>query len=197
MSTTRTRLRRLVPAIAPIPLLAGLVVGANMAVASTVNADTVAAAYKFQGMSIPMPPGYHPTQSIRQVNPAYQHLVSWISSVGASIAMTDVTGHGLNDGMCIVDPRTNDVIVTYAPNAPAQDRFTPFVLNPSPLPYNNTMAPMGCVPGDYNGDGQMSFLVYYWGRTPIIYLAKSTATTPSASAYKPVELLPEDVDGQY
>ncbi|HXL94577.1 MAG TPA: ASPIC/UnbV domain-containing protein [Streptosporangiaceae bacterium] len=185
------------PAFVVILMLLGLLIGANMAVASNVNANAVASQYKFQAMSLPMPPGYHPTQTIRQVNPAYQHLVSWISSVGASIAMTDVTGHGRDDGICTVDPRTNDVIVTYAPNAPAQDQFTPFVLNPSPLPYDNTMAPMGCVPGDYNGDGRMSFLVYYWGRTPIIFLAKSTATTPSPSAYKPVELMPEDVNGTY
>ena len=83
-----------------------------------------------------MPPGYHPTQTDPPVNPAYQHLVSWISSVGASIAMTDVTGHGRDDGMCIVDPRTDDVIVTYTPTAPAADRFTPFVLNAAPLPMN-------------------------------------------------------------
>jgi hypothetical protein len=197
MSTMRTRLRHLVPAFVVILMLVGLLIGANMAVASNANANAVASQYKFQAMSIAMPPGYHPTQSIRQVNPAYEHLVSWISSVGASIAMTDVTGHGLNDGICMVDPRTNDVIVTYAPNAPAQDQFTPFVLNPSPLPYNSTMAPMGCVPGDYNGDGRTSFIVYYWGRTPVIFLAKSTATTPSPSAYKPVELMPEDVNGQY
>ncbi|HXO12093.1 MAG TPA: VCBS repeat-containing protein, partial [Mycobacterium sp.] len=159
------------PAFVAIPLLAGLLVGANMAVASPVNANQVASDYKFQGMPIAMPPGYHPTQTIRPVNGAYQHLVSWISSVGASIAMTDVTGHGLADGMCIVDTRTNDVIITYAPTAPAADRFTPFVLNPAPLPYDSTMAPMGCVPGDYNGDGRMDFLVYYWGRTPIVFLA--------------------------
>jgi enediyne biosynthesis protein E4 len=197
MSTRRTRLRRLVPAGAAIALLIGLFINANLAVAVSANAAKVAAAYKFTEMPIAMPPGYHPTQSVRKVNPAYSHLVSWISSVGASIAMTDVTGHGLDDGMCMVDPRTNDVVITYAPTAPKADRFTPFVLNAGPLPMNSTMAPMGCVPGDYNGDGRMDFIVYYWGRSPIIYLARSTAKAPSASAYRAVELMPEDVDGDY
>jgi enediyne biosynthesis protein E4 len=151
----------------------------------------VAAPYKFAQMQIALPPGYHPAQTIRPVNPAYYHLRSWISSVGAGIALADVTGHGLDDGMCIVDTRTDDAIVTYTPTAPPQDKFTPFVLNPAPLPYTRAMAPMGCTPGDFNGDGRTDFLVYYWGRSPIIFLARSTATTPSPSAYKPVELLPE------
>lgn len=169
-----------------------------MAVASPENASKVAASYKFQELPIAMPTGYHQTQTLRKVNPAYQHLVSWISSVGASIAMTDITGHGLSDGMCIVDPRTDDVIITYTPTAAQADRFTPFTLDAAPLVMNSTMAPMGCVPGDYNGDGRTDFLVYYWGRTPIIYLARSTASTPSPSAYKPVELLPQDSGaGQY
>src|ERR1700721_380704 len=134
MTTTRTRLRHLVPAFVAIPLLAGLLVGANMAVASPVNANSVASDYKFQGMPVAMPPGYDPTGTIRPVTGAYQHLVSWISSVGASIAMTDVTGHAQADGMCIVDTRTNDVIITYAPMAPGADRFRRFALTPPPRP---------------------------------------------------------------
>jgi enediyne biosynthesis protein E4 len=195
MTFPRTRARRLVPGVAAIALIVGLFFAARLPAASAALVDKTASQYKFTEMPIAMPPGYRPTQTTRQVNPAYQHLQAWISSVGAGIALADVTGHGRADGMCIVDPRTDDVIVTYAPTAPAADRFTPFVLNAAPLPMNSTMAPMGCAPGDYNGDGRTDFLVYYWGRTPIIFLARSNATQPSPSAYRPVEMMPEESYG--
>jgi hypothetical protein len=136
--------------------------------------------------------------TIRQVNPAYQKIQAWISSVGASIAINDLTGHGLADSMCIVDTRTNEVVVTYTPTAPAADRFTPFTLNAAPLPYDNTMAPTGCTPGDFTGDGQMDLLVSYWGRTPILFVAKPGTTTLSASSYIPEEVVPtQSLDGKY
>ena len=34
---------------------------------------------------------------------------------------------------------------------------------------------MGVVPGDFNEDGLMDILVYYWGRSPVIFLRKKTA----------------------
>src|SRR5713226_3181485 len=190
MSVSRTRMRRLVPGLSAIALIVAMIFVVDLPVATAAGAGQVAAQYKFAQLPIAMPPGYHLTQTIRQVNPAYRHIRSWISSVGASVALTDATGHGRDDAMCIVDTRTNDVIVTYAPTAPAADRFTPFVLNPAPLPMDSAMAPMGCAPGDFNGDGRMDFLVYYWGRTPVLFLARSTATSPSPAAYQPTELIP-------
>jgi len=201
-----SRYRVFVPGVAAIALGLTLWNAARLPSVSAAGQPTVSAAeikqvaspYEFVKMPISMPPGYHPVQTIRQVNPAYYHLRSWISSVGAGIAITDVTGHGRDDGMCIVDPRTNDVVVTYTPTAPPQDRFTPFALNAAPLPMNSAMAPMGCAAGDFTGDGRTGFLVYYWGRTPILFLPRSTAAIPSASAYQPAELVPEaSRNGQY
>ena len=32
------------------------------------------------------------------------------------------------------------------------------------------MAPMGCLPLDANEDGLMDIVVYYWGRSPVVFL---------------------------
>jgi len=199
MSIFRSRLRRLIPALVAAVVLSSLYLVAESRVAAP-SAAAAGSDYKFTELPIPLPAHYNdqPMASIRKVNRAYQKIAAWISSVGASIAMNDLTGHGRSDGMCIVDTRTNDVIVTYAPTAPATDRFTPFVLDAAPLPVDDTMAPTNCVPGDYNGDGRLDLLVTYWGRTPILFLAKANASTVSQAAYRPQELLPyQSLDGRY
>jgi len=69
------------------------------------------------------------------------------------------------------------VIVAPVPGTDA--RYKPFSLSPSPLPYNaHTMAPMGCLLGDLNEDGQLDILVYYWGRTPIAFLRQGEHYVP-------------------
>jgi hypothetical protein len=199
MAFFRKHARKMAPGITAVIVLAAIFFVAQGQV-SVAGAAETAGQYKFQEEPIALPPGYdnQHMNTIRQVNPAYQHIAAWISSVGASIAMNDLVGHGRSDGMCIVDTRTNEVIVTYTPTAPAQDHFTPFVLDAAPLPMDDTMAPTGCTPGDFNGDGRMDLLVTYWGRTPVLFLAKSNATTLSAKAYQPVELVPnQSIDGKY
>nr|WP_042180130.1 CRTAC1 family protein [Kibdelosporangium sp. MJ126-NF4]CEL14218.1 UnbV [Kibdelosporangium sp. MJ126-NF4]CTQ88586.1 UnbV [Kibdelosporangium sp. MJ126-NF4] len=191
--------RKSVPVLAVIITLLALYLSGQSAVAVS-GADETAKPYKFRELPIPLPAGYNdqPMKSLRQVNPAYNHIVAWISAIGASVAINDLTGHGRANSMCLVDPRTDDVIVTYTPTAPERDRFTPFVLDPAPLPINDTMAATQCTPGDYNVDGRMDILVSYWGRTPILFLAKSDATTVSNSAYQRQELVAsESVDGRY
>jgi hypothetical protein len=52
------------------------------------------------------------------------------------------------------------------------------------------MAPMGCLPGDFNEDGLADILVYYWGRTPIAFLRTGTGAL-QAHAYVPREVVPD------
>lgn len=162
--------------------------------------EEVATQYKFTEMPIAFPPGYESQKmnTVRTVNPSYEKIRSWVSSVGAGIAINDLTGHGRADGMCIVDTRTDQIVVTYTPTARAGDRFTPFVLNAAPLPMDAAMAPTGCTPGDFNADGRMDLLATYWGRTPVLFLANSDATGPAADSYTPREVVPtQSLDGKY
>jgi len=195
----RERFRRITPGVVTVLVAASLFFAVRSSVA-VAGGDEAAAKYKFQEMPIALPPGYNsqPMDTVRKVNPAYEKIRSWISSVGAGIAINDLVGNGKADGMCIVDTRTDQVVVTYTPNAVKEDRFTPFVLDGSPLPMDDAMAPTGCAPGDFNGDGRMDLMVSYWGRTPIAFMAKESATTLSPDAYVAREVVPsKSIDGAY
>jgi hypothetical protein len=164
--------------------------------ASAADRAALATNFHFTELPIDMPPGL-PEKNIRAVNPAYANIQAWISAVGAAVAVNDLDGTGIADDLCIVDTRSDSVIVTPAPNASV--KFKPFVLDPAPLPISRTTAPMGCVPGDFNLDGRMDLLVYYWGRTPVLFMGRPDATSLSLSAYLPTELVPQqsDQDGTY
>lgn len=121
-----------------------------------------------------------PGKSVRQVNPSVEHLRSWISAMGAGIALNDIDGDGLANDICYVDTQADQVVVIPAPGTGS--RYKPIVLAPGMLPFDAaTMVPSGCLPGDFNEDGRIDLLVHYWGRTPIIFLR-------TGSEYRPVEL---------
>lgn len=124
-------------------------------------------------------------RSIRQVHPSLDRLAAWISSVGAAVALADLDADGLANDVCHVDVRYDRVVVSPVPGT--GHRYDPFLLEPDPLPWDGeTMAPMGCVPGDLNEDGRNDLLVYYWGRSPVAFLG--LGGTPSADAYRPREV---------
>ncbi|MCO5998078.1 CRTAC1 family protein [Actinoallomurus rhizosphaericola] len=184
-------IRKLAPPAVVLALIGALLPLAQPRGASARQQTTAASRYHFTPLPIAEPPGL-PNATIRDVNPAYRRIQAWISSVGAAVAINDFTGSGRPDDMCLVDTRSDSVIVTPVPGTEAVGTFAPFVLSPSPaLPYDtSTMAPMGCVPGDFNQDGLTDLLVYYWGRTPVLYLLKREAKQLSASAYRPTEVVP-------
>ena len=56
-----------------------------------------------------------PIRHVREVNPSYQKIDAWVSSVGAAAAIGDLDDNGLSDDICYVDTRTDQVIITPAP----------------------------------------------------------------------------------
>ncbi|MFL5591433.1 MAG: FG-GAP repeat domain-containing protein [Ktedonobacteraceae bacterium] len=157
---------------------------------SSAQRTQLAGQFHFTHLTLPTLPG-QPLASVRAVHPSLQRLSAWISAWGASVALSDLDGDGLPNDVCSVNTRTNQVIVAPVPGTPA--RNPPFALDPAPLPYDPaTMAPTGCVTGDFNEDGRMDLLVYYWGRTPILFLHRQGAVPSrlSRESYVARELVP-------
>ena len=151
----------------------------------------MASHFSFSRFTLPAAPGEKHSERI--VHPRLQRFSAWISAVGAAVALADIDGDGLSNDMCWVDTRTN--LAQVAPAPATGDRYAAFILEPAPLGYDPaTMAPMGCLPGDFNADGLTDLLVYYWGRPPIIFLQREApATEPrslSRSLFRPVDLVP-------
>jgi hypothetical protein len=148
---------------------------------------TLAAPFKFKPIVLQPVENGKAFRIDRDVNPSLARISGWISSVGAAIALADIEGTGKPADICLVDPRNDSVSVMPAPGTGA--RFEPFAL---PLPTegydSKTIAPMGCLPGDFNEDGNTDLLVYYWGRTPIIFMREGKLGL-SAAAFHPVQIL--------
>jgi hypothetical protein len=198
MTAVLGTLRRQLTGVIAFVVVVGFYFAVTLPQSSADTKNEMASRYAFAGHSLALPAS-DKQQSIRQVNQAYKHIDAWISSVGAAVAMNDLDGDGLPNDLCLVDPRTDQVIITATPDKAAH-RYAPFELRPDPLPVNDVMAPMGCVPADLNEDGRLDLLVYMWGRTPVLYLQKAEHGTLSESAFEPVEAVPGEhagPDGEY
>lgn len=130
------------------------------------------------------------------LHPSLERICAWVSSTGASVSLADLDGDGLPNDMCFADPRIAKLIVMPVPGT--GDRYAAFSPDPGTLPVDPIKAvPTGALVGDFNEDGRQDFISYYWGRTPIVYLRKASATagTMDASAFHPSELVATHEDG--
>jgi enediyne biosynthesis protein E4 len=161
---------------------------ARVPVASESELAKLAEGFRFHASPLPTMSG-ETMRTIRDVNPSLRRVAGWISSVGAAVALNDLDGDGLPNDACYVDTRIDKVIVAPVPGTPA--RYQPFTIEPVTLPYDTaTMAPMGCLPGDFNEDGLQDVLAYYWGRTPIAFIKRDRASRLDGNSYTRSEVVP-------
>ncbi|HKI03255.1 MAG TPA: VCBS repeat-containing protein, partial [Thermoanaerobaculia bacterium] len=181
--------RRNAVRLTAVALIGGLYGFARLPTLPEAERQALAGRFAFTRLELAAPPG-DLARSIREVHPSFQDIAGWISTVGAGVALNDVDGDGLPNDLCAVDPRVDKVMVEPVPGTGA--RYAAFVLDPAPLRYDaRTSAPMGCLPGDWNEDGRMDLLVYYWGRTPVAFLRRAAEGgdgVMAAAAFRPVEV---------
>jgi enediyne biosynthesis protein E4 len=127
-------------------------------------------------------------QERRDVQPGLERIESWISSVGASVGAFDLRGLGRSGDGCLTDPRDDQLRIFPVPHSGGES-FEPFELVPRGLRYDDTMAPIGCVPTDIDQDGRQDVIAYYWGRSPVIFRNVGGSGAPNASWFEAHELV--------
>jgi len=138
----------------------------------------LAARFNFKKFALPEVPDHPPYKLVRHVHPSLERISAWVSSLGAAATLADIDSDGLPNDLIYVDPRTDLVTVTPVPGT--GERYEPFALDTSFWSHNSydpsTIAPMGTLAGDFNEDGLLDVMVYFWGRTPVLYLRKSVGS---------------------
>ncbi len=184
MPTRPNRLSRcIVPLVALLPVCILFFLSRQPAL-SVREAEVLASRFQFTTLPLPQLSGYRykttPAEMVREVHPALRRISAFVSFTGAAVALADLDGDGQPNDLVYVDPRVDQAIVAPVPGTGT--RFEPFPLNRSPLPFNaSTMAPTGCLVGDFNEDGRADILVYSWGRSPVLFLQRAVpAATPAA-----------------
>lgn len=165
-------------------------------VPSQAESEQVVSNFRFVRTPLPEVASHPPYKYVRKVHPSVKHIRAYVSTLGASVSLGDVDGDGLQNDVVWVDPRTDQVICGPVPGTGA--RYETFALDPGPALGNwnpATMCPVGTLIADLNEDGLMDVLVVQWGRSPIVYLRRTSAdsnTPPSSAEFASQELIQGD-----
>lgn len=188
------------PSASPIrrnikPIAAGLVVASLfMALRFSLVVDegavrAAAARFKFSRSVVSEVAG-PPVRLQRQVHPSVRRISSFLSTVGAAVALNDMDGDGLSNDACYIDTRTDQIIV--APLKGTGDRYAPFALDQQSFFDRERMAPLGVLPSDVNEDGRVDIVAYYSGRSPLIFLRRPTESTAlGVDSYSVQDIFPK------
>lgn len=168
-------LRRFLPSLAAVGSLLTIYAMARL---PEPPEDRAKLAKRFRFESETLPQVTRSTRTIRTVRPSLASIAAWISAVGAAVALHDLDGDGLSNDVLLVDVRSDEVVVAPVPGTGS--RYAPFdLLRARGCGAVSATAPMGVVPADVNEDGLADALVYFWGRSPLLFLRRDgAALTP-------------------
>jgi hypothetical protein len=160
------------------------------------EAEVASAAARFGFSKTILPEiGGPPVRMQRLVHPSLQRISAFVSTIGAAVALNDVDGDGVSNDACYIDTRTDQVVITPVPGT--GDRYKPFALNQGPRFNRDRMAPVGVLLSDVNEDGRVDVVVYYAGRSPLIFLwhpaGENGGPTLSDANYIARDLFPAEI----
>jgi enediyne biosynthesis protein E4 len=189
MHRSASPIRRGVKPLAAALIVASLFMALRFSLAVDEGAVSAAAArFKFSRSVVPEVAG-PPVRLQRRVHPSVRRISSFLSTVGAAVALNDMDGDGLSNDVCYIDTRTDQIVV--APVQGTSERYAPFALDQQPFFDRERMAPLGVLPSDVNEDGRVDIVAYYAGRAPIIFLQRPTErATLGADSYAVQDIFP-------
>src|SRR5690349_17666131 len=156
--------------------------------------DTVAGRFRFSRTTLPELPG-PPIRTQRLVHPSLERVSAFVSTVGAAVALNDIDGDGVSNDTCYIDTKTDQIIITPTPGT--GNRYAPFALVQEPLFDRDRMAPLGVLLSDVTEDGHVDVIVYYAGRTPLLFLWQPSTNAGNApistSNYVVRDIFPKEI----
>lgn len=189
MNPSASQIRRSVKPLAAALIVASLFVALKGSLAvDEAEVSAVAARFKFSRSVVPEVAG-PPVRLQRRVHPSVRRISSFLSTVGAAVALNDLDGDGRSNDACYIDTRTDQIIVT--PLKGTGERYAPFALDQQPFFDRERMAPLGVLPSDVNEDGRVDIVAYYSGRTPLVFLQRWPASAAlGADSYTVQDIFP-------
>jgi enediyne biosynthesis protein E4 len=158
--------------------------------------EVKAAATRFGFSRSTLPELYGPPiRDQRLVHPSLRRVSAFVSTVGAAVALNDLDGDGVSNDACYIDSRTDQIIITPVPKTGY--RYSPFALVQEPFFDRDRMAPLGLLLSDVTEDGHVDVIVYYAGRTPLLFLWQPSTHADSSpigvSNYVVRDIFPKEI----
>ena len=186
MSSARAVWPRYARGVCAAGIVAGLWIATRVTDRSRVEASVdVTRRFQFHRTTLPDFEGPAERMNVRRnVHPDFRRIPAFLA-IGSAVALNDLDGDGLPNDLCLVESRTDQVIVAPVPRT--GERYRPFTLDFQGHFTRERMAPTGCIPGDFNEDGLTDLLVLFMGRSPLLLLHREgQALGPQAFRVQPL-----------